>query len=72
MPLPGLITFAIYCVIVVLAKIFVIKGMYVPYALLFGGAIVEFVLLAAALGVTDIKLNNITTTTARLLQTATT
>lgn len=71
MPLPGFITFAIYCTIVAVLKLFVIKGMYAPYALLFGGALVEFALTAASLGAVDVKLKSITSVATRLLQSTT-
>lgn len=39
-PLPGLITFGLWVAIIVGLKLFVNKGIYVPYALLFGGALI--------------------------------
>lgn len=66
-PLPGFLTFAIWCLVVALVKIFLIKGVYVPYTLLFGGALIQFVILAASLGSVDAKIKSLAS--ARLLQT---
>jgi hypothetical protein len=38
--LPGVITFVLWAGIIVGLKLFFIKGIYVPYALLFAGALI--------------------------------
>jgi hypothetical protein len=40
LPLPGLITFGIFTIAIVLLKILLLKDIYVPYSLLFGAALV--------------------------------
>lgn len=39
-PLPGFLAFAIWTIVIVMVKIFLIKTTYVPYTLIFGGALI--------------------------------
>lgn len=51
MPLPGFITCALWAIVVVALKILVLPKTFLPYALFYGGALVELILLWSAFGV---------------------
>jgi len=67
--LPGFLSFFVLTIAVVVFKIITSHQMYVPYVLLFSGALIEFIQVAATLGSVDSKMKSLVS--ARLLQTET-
>lgn len=74
-PLPGMIASVVWLAILVVLKVFILKGVYLPYSYIFGACLAEFVIILVTLSKMNGVIQNLIAAlqqNSRLLQAVTT